>query len=83
MAIFVRTAQDPATLSTQLVNTIHSVDPDQPVYRVVPMETVVSAAIGQRRFSATPAMLQAPLAETYCHFYSIRVIVAFDASESA
>ncbi len=52
MAIFVRTAQDPATLSTQLVNAIHSVDPDQPVYRVVPMETVVSAAIGQRRFSA-------------------------------
>jgi predicted permease len=52
MAIFVRTAQDPASLSTQIVNTIHSVDPDQPVYRVVPMETVVSAAIGQRRFSA-------------------------------
>jgi len=52
LAIFARTAQDPASLSAQLVNTIHSVDPDQPVYRVVPMDDVVAAAIGQRRFSA-------------------------------
>jgi len=52
LAIFARTAQDPASLAPQIVNTVHSVDPDQPVYRVVPMETVVSAAIGQRRFSA-------------------------------
>ena len=52
LAIFARTAQDPASLAPQIVNTVHSVDPDQPVYRVVPMETVVSAAIGQLRFSA-------------------------------
>jgi predicted permease len=52
LAVFVRTAQDPATLSSQVANVIHSVDPDQPVYRVETMTTVVAAAVGQRRFSA-------------------------------
>jgi len=52
MAIFVRTAQEPTSLAKQVSDAIHSVDPDQPVYRVQTMESVVDAAMGQRRFTA-------------------------------
>jgi putative ABC transport system permease protein len=52
LAVMVRSEQDPATLGQQIVNTVHSVDPDQPVYRIQTMESVVDAAIGQRRFAA-------------------------------
>jgi len=52
LAIVAKTAQDPAALGSQIVNVVRSVDPDQPVYRVQPMESVVDAAIGQRRFAA-------------------------------
>jgi putative ABC transport system permease protein len=52
LAILAKTAQDPATLGAQIVNVVRSVDPDQPVYRVQTMASVVDAAIGQRRFAA-------------------------------
>jgi putative ABC transport system permease protein len=52
LAILAKTAQDPAALGQQIVNVVLSVDPDQPVYRVQTMESVVDAAIGQRRFAA-------------------------------
>jgi len=37
------------------------VDPDQPVYRVAPMEAVVVGALGQRRFAALLLMVFAGL----------------------
>jgi putative ABC transport system permease protein len=52
LAILAKSAQDPASLGAQIVNVVRSVDPDQPVYRVQTMESVVDAAIGQRRFAA-------------------------------
>jgi ABC-type antimicrobial peptide transport system permease subunit len=52
LAILAKSAQDASTLGPQIVNVVRSVDPDQPVYRVQTMESVVDAAIGQRRFAA-------------------------------
>jgi putative ABC transport system permease protein len=52
LAVLVRSGQDPATLAPQIATVVHAVDPDQPVYRVQTMESVVEAAVGQRRFAA-------------------------------
>jgi putative ABC transport system permease protein len=52
LALLVRSAQDPASLGPQITSVIHSVDPEQPVYRIQPMQSVVDAAVGQRRFAA-------------------------------
>ena len=52
LAMLVRSGQDPAALAPQIANVVHAVDPDQPVYRIQTMQSVVDAAIGQRRFAA-------------------------------
>jgi len=52
LALVLRTRQDPATLGTAIVKTVRAIDPDQPVYHTQTMSVVVSAAGGQRRFSA-------------------------------
>jgi putative ABC transport system permease protein len=52
LAMLVRTVQDPGTLATQVTKVVHSVDADQPVYRVEAMDAVVNAAVGPRRFTA-------------------------------
>ena len=52
LAMMIRSAQDPATLAPLVTKVVHAVDPDQPIYRVVTMRSVVDAAIGQRRFTA-------------------------------
>ncbi|HEY4304529.1 MAG TPA: FtsX-like permease family protein [Gemmatimonadaceae bacterium] len=51
LAMLLRTAQDAATLEPQIARVVHEVDRDQPVYHVQTMESVVSAAMGQRRFA--------------------------------
>ena len=62
LAMLVKSAQDPAMLGPQVVNVVRSVDPDQPVYRVQTMDSVVEAAIGQRRFAALLFVIFAILA---------------------
>jgi predicted permease len=62
LAMLVKSAQDPATLGPELLSVVHSVDPDQPVYRVQTMDSVVEAAIGQRRFAAVLFVVFAILA---------------------
>lgn len=52
LAMLVRTSQDAGALAPQIAQVVHSIDPDQPVYRVTTMESVVVAAMGQRRFAA-------------------------------
>jgi putative ABC transport system permease protein len=53
LALLIRTGLDPAALAPQVTSVVHSVDPDQPVYRVLTMESVVDASVGQRRFAAS------------------------------
>ena len=52
LAMLVRSDQDPAELAPRIAGAVHAVDSDLPVYRVQTMQSVVSAAIGQRRFAA-------------------------------
>ncbi len=52
LAIMVRSGQDPEVLAPLVARVVHAVDPDQPIYRVVTMRSVIDAAIGQRRFTA-------------------------------
>jgi putative ABC transport system permease protein len=61
MAMLVRTAQDPGAIAPQIAQVVHSIDPDQPVYRVATMESVVTAAMGQRRFAALLLLVFAAL----------------------
>jgi putative ABC transport system permease protein len=52
LAMMVRSGQDPDVLSALVAKVVHSVDPDQPIYRVETMQSVVDAAFGRRRFTA-------------------------------
>ncbi|HEY2015284.1 MAG TPA: ABC transporter permease [Bryobacteraceae bacterium] len=51
MAVFARTAQDPAPMGPAIQSAILGVDRSQPVYGVQPMTEVVSKSIAQRRLS--------------------------------
>jgi predicted permease len=52
MAIVVRTAGDPARLSTDLRRAVSEIDPEQPTYAIATMRSVVSDSMGQPRFRA-------------------------------
>jgi predicted permease len=51
MALLVRSASDPARLVPSIRDAIHAVDKDQPIYRVMSMEELVSNSVAQKRFS--------------------------------
>jgi putative ABC transport system permease protein len=51
MSLVVRTTVEPASLTSAMRSAIQSVDKDQPVYRVMTMETIVAESVAQRRFS--------------------------------
>ncbi|MFP5261920.1 MAG: ABC transporter permease [Blastocatellia bacterium] len=51
MALLVRSASDPARLVPSIRDAIHAVDKDQPIYRVMSMEEMVSNSVAQKRFS--------------------------------
>ena len=51
MFLLVRSASDPTALASSIRDGIHSVDKDQPIFRVMTMEQVVSNSVAQRRFS--------------------------------
>jgi putative ABC transport system permease protein len=62
MSFVVRTDGDPTELGPAVTRAIRSVDPDQPVFGVMPMTKVVSDASAERRFSLLLLTLFAGLA---------------------
>jgi putative ABC transport system permease protein len=62
MAFVVRTDGDPSRLGPAVTRAIRSVDPDQPVFGVMPMTKLVSDASAERRFSLLLLTLFASLA---------------------
>jgi putative ABC transport system permease protein len=62
MAFVVRTDGDPAQLGPAVTRAIRSVDPDQPVFGVMPMTKLLSDASAERRFSLLLLTLFAGLA---------------------
>ncbi len=51
MFLLVRSAADPTVLTSSIRDAIHAVDKDQPIFRVMTMEQVVSNSVAQKRFS--------------------------------
>jgi predicted permease len=51
MFLLVRSAADPTGLASSIRDAIHNVDKDQPIFRVMTMEQVVSNSVAQKRFS--------------------------------
>jgi putative ABC transport system permease protein len=62
MAFVVRTDGDPARLGAAVTRAIRSVDPDQPVFGIMPMTKVIADASAERRFSMLLLTLFAGLA---------------------
>jgi putative ABC transport system permease protein len=49
--VIVRTAGDPAALTSSLRAAVHALDPDQPLGRVTTMQQLVDNSVGSQRFS--------------------------------
>ena len=62
MAFLVRTEGDPAGLGPAVTRAIRQVDPEQPVFGIMPMEKVIANASAERRFSLLLLTLFAGLA---------------------
>ena len=62
MAFLVRTEGDPAGLGSAVTRAIRQVDPQQPVFGIMPMEKVIANASAERRFSLLLLTLFAGLA---------------------
>ena len=62
MAFLVRTEGDPAGLGPAVTRAIRQVDPEQPVFGILPMEKVIANASAERRFSLLLLTLFAGLA---------------------
>jgi putative ABC transport system permease protein len=53
VALAIRTAGDPAQLTSTLRNTMKELDPDLAVFNIRPYEEIISTSISQSRFNAT------------------------------
>lgn len=62
MSFIVRTEGPPERLTTAIIQAIHEVDPEQPVFGVMPMEKLLANATAERRFSLLLLLLFAALA---------------------
>jgi putative ABC transport system permease protein len=51
VSLLIRSTSNPASLVPAVRDAIHEVDKDQPIYRVMTMEEVVSNSVAQKRFS--------------------------------
>jgi len=51
LTLVIRTSGDPEIVSEAIRREVHAVDPNEPVYAVRTMETVVAGALAQRRFT--------------------------------
>ncbi len=68
LAVAVRTTNDPVSVASEVEGALHSVDKDQPVYKVLPMREVVAASLSSQRWRmmllAAFAILALALAST-------------------
>jgi putative ABC transport system permease protein len=62
MSFIARTEGPPERLAAALTKAIHEVDPEQPVFGVIPMEKLLANASAERRFSLLLLLLFAGLA---------------------
>jgi len=62
MYLLARSTGDPSSLVGSLRDAIHEVDKDQPIYRVMTMEQVVSNSVAQKRFSMVLLLIFAGVA---------------------
>jgi predicted permease len=53
MVLTVRTASNPASLTSAVAGAVHAVDPDEPVVGILSMEDVVDQSLAQQRLSMT------------------------------
>jgi predicted permease len=53
MALVVRTGIKPESVNRDVINAIHSIDPDQPVYDVRTMDQVLDRSLSQQRLNTT------------------------------
>ena len=51
MTVVVRTAADPSSLASAVTAAIHSIDKEQPVLHVMPMNDYIARTLGRQRFS--------------------------------
>lgn len=51
--LIARTPGDPVSLATPLRQAVRAIDPNQPVYELTPMDQLVGASLGPRRFAVT------------------------------
>ncbi len=62
LTLVVRASGDPAALTDAIRRDVHAVDPNEPVYGVRTLESVVAAALGERRFTMSLLVLFAATA---------------------
>ena len=62
MYLLARSTGDPSSLVGSIRDAIHDVDKDQPIYRVMTMEQVVSNSVAQKRFSMVLLLIFAGVA---------------------
>jgi putative ABC transport system permease protein len=62
MSFIARTEGPPERLATALTQAIHQVDPEQPVFGIMPMDKLLANATAERRFSLLLLLLFAGLA---------------------
>lgn len=62
MTVIVRTTNDPHGLATAVQNTVHSMDPELPVFSVRTMEEYISATVAAPRFNTTLLVVFASVA---------------------
>jgi putative ABC transport system permease protein len=62
MSVMVRTAGDPSQSAASLRSAVYSLDPDQAVYNVRPLEAVIARAVAARRFQVFVLSLFAAIA---------------------
>jgi len=64
MTLAIRTSTDPLSIAGAVRNTVKSLDPDQPVYRMRTMDELVSGALAPARFTLLLLMIFAGVAAT-------------------
>jgi putative ABC transport system permease protein len=80
LAVMVRTAVDPATLAEPIRLQVETLDPEQPVYWVETLESLVAAAHGPQRLAATLLGVFAAIAIGLCAL-GLYAVVSYTVSQ--
>jgi putative ABC transport system permease protein len=62
LSLVVRTTVDPGSITSAVRNTVHQIDPDQPLQDVMSMDQIIDGSLSERRFSMTLLAVFAGLA---------------------